>query len=226
MARWGMIIDLDKCTACQACTIACRFENNVPFQGEEETRRGHTRYWNEVLSQEVGKYPMVKVRMIPRPCMHCDNPPCVQVCPVGATYKNQEGTVLQKYERCIGCRYCMVACPYGARFFNWKKPEFPEVMGNYTNPNVPIRPKGVVEKCTFCIQRVETARAEAKAAGRELMDGDVVPACVQTCTGRARYFGDLDDPNSQVYQLSRDTRATRLAEELGTKPKVYYLAEG
>lgn len=224
MPRWGMVIDLDKCGACQACTVACRMENNVNFAGPDQAARGRVITWNEVLvipeTEESGP------RFVPRPCMHCDNPPCVQVCPVGATYRSDQGLVLQNYDRCIGCRYCTTACPYGARYFNWQDATPPAPMDSYRNPNVPVRPVGVVEKCTFCVQRIQEAEEQARAEGRPLRDGDVVPACVQTCPAGARYFGDLDDPESQVSRLSRGPRAMRLLEELGTRPKVYYLAEG
>lgn len=226
MPRWGMVIDLDKCTACQACVVACRQENNVAFSGPEGTAKSRARFWMQVLGTVEGRYPKVRGSFLPRPCMQCENPPCVQVCPVAATYQNTEGQVLQRYERCIGCRYCMVACPYGARFFNWDQPNVPEPISSAVNPDVPLRPKGVVEKCTFCIQRVEKAEAQARQEGRALRDGDVLTACTQTCTGGAIHFGDLDDPNSQVYKLSHSRRAVRLLEELGTQPKVYYLTEG
>ncbi len=226
MPRWGMVIDLDRCTACQACVVACRQENNVAFSGPDGTQKRQARFWMEVLSSVHGDYPKVQGDFIPRPCMHCDNPPCVQVCPVGATYKNEQGVVLQNYERCIGCKYCMVACPYQARFMNWDKPEQIQPMNNYLNPDVPLRPKGIVEKCTFCIQRIEKAEAGVKQQGRALQDGDVITACTQTCTGGAIHFGDLDNPNSTVYGLAHNRRAIRLLEELGTEPKVYYLTEG
>lgn len=226
MPRWGMVIDLDKCTACQACVVACRQENNVAFSGPDGAAKGRTRFWMEVLGSVEGHYPRVQGHFLPRPCMHCDNPPCVQVCPVEATYRSPEGQVLQNYERCIGCRYCMQACPYGARFFNWEQASVPEPMKNAFNPDVPVRPKGIVEKCTFCIQRVQKAESVARQQGKALQDGDVVTACAQTCTGGAIQFGDLDNPNSQVYKLSHSRRAIRLLEELGTEPKVYYLTEG
>ena len=208
MPRWGMVIDLDRCAACQACTAACRAENNVAFAGPESSELGRAIFWHEVLSEVEGEYPNVRGTFIPRPCMHCENPPCVRVCPVGATYQNEEGLVLQRYERCIGCRYCMVACPYAVRYFNWSTPEWPEGMDRYLNPDVPVRPKGIVEKCTFCAHRLP------------------VPACNQACPGNARSFGDLDDPDSVVSQLARGPRAFRLLEDLGTEPKVYYLREG
>ena len=229
MTRWGMVIDLDRCTACQACTIACRAENNVPFAEPGEAEKGRVISWNQVMSSVEGEYPRVSMRYIPMPCMHCDHPPCVQVCPVEATYQNPEGIVAQIYNRCIGCRYCTVACPYTRRFFNWYDPSWPEVMKRQFNPEVSIRPKGVVEKCTFCIQRLREVQELARKEGnRPIRDEDVVrlPACCQTCPSEARYFGDLDDPTSTVSKLAQSRRAFRLQEALGTHPKVIYLAEG
>jgi Fe-S-cluster-containing dehydrogenase component len=209
MPRWAMVIDLDKCTGCQSCTVACRMENNVSFVGQEEADAGRAIFWNEVFAHVEGEYPHVGVSMIPRPCFHCENPPCVKVCPVGATYQDEEsGLVLQRYERCIGCRYCAVACPYGARYFDWYEPVWPAGMERYQNPDVPVRPKGVVEKCLYCSHRLP------------------IPACVQACSSGARYFGDLDDPNSQVAGLARSPRAIRLLEDLGTEPNCIYLKEG
>jgi len=229
MPRWGMVIDLDKCTACQACTVACQAENNVPFAGPDETALDRSKHWHDVMTElgEEGRYPDFHVRFIPRPCMHCEEPPCVKVCPVGATYVDDEGIVRMNYQRCIGCRYCTTACPYTIRYFNWYAPEYPAGYDVYLNPNVPVRPVGVVEKCSFCIHRLEQAKREATAQGRELTDADLVllPACNQACPASARYFGDLDDQESTVSRLSHSPRAFRLLEDLGTEPKVYYLAE-
>ena len=229
MPRWGMVIDLDKCTACQACTVACQAENNVPFAGPEQTALDRSKHWQDVMTElgEEGEYPYFHVRFIPRPCMHCDDPPCVKVCPVGATYVDDEGLVRMDYQRCIGCRYCTTACPYTVRYYNWYAPEYPAGYDTYLNPNVPVRPVGVVEKCTFCIHRLEQAKREAAAQGRELTDAYMVllPACNQACPASARYFGDLDDPESTVSRLSHSPRAFRLLEDLGTEPKVYYLVE-
>jgi molybdopterin-containing oxidoreductase family iron-sulfur binding subunit len=221
-----MVIDLDRCTGCGACVAACRMENNVPNAGPEQAAMGRAIFWMEIIPTYEGEYPDIKARFLPRPCFHCDNPPCTKVCPVGATYKNQEGLVAQIYARCIGCRYCVNACPYNAKYFNWYKPGWPHEMKLALSPNVSIRPKGVVEKCSFCHHRLIRAREKAKIEGREMTGDDYIPACVQSCPAEAMYFGDLDDPNSIVYKLSRISRSFRLLEDLGTEPKVYYLLEG
>lgn len=223
MPRWGMVIDLDKCAACQACTVSCRAENNVPFAGREQAENGRAQFWNEVLRIEKANG---DTEYIPRPCMHCDSPPCVDVCPVGATFKTDDGVVLIDYDECIGCRYCLSACPYGARSFNWLGGDLPESLQRQFNPDVPVRPVGVTEKCTFCYHRVQEVTSRARAEGRDVADGEIQPACVQTCPAGARYFGDLDDEDSEVFKLSRGPRAERLMEELGTRPKVYYLSRG
>lgn len=242
MTRWAMVIDLDKCVACQGCTVACRFENNTPAVKPSEAARGRAIRWNDVFplpvnpTEETGEYPKVKTRYIPRPCMHCENPPCIKVCPVQATFQDEQGIVHQNYDRCIGCRFCTVACPYGVRYFNWHAPEWPGTLADMRNPDrieangdsegPAVRPVGVVEKCTFCIQRLHRAQALADAEGRAFRADDYMPACVQTCTGKARYFGDLDEPTSIVAQLSNNQRAFRLLEDVGTHPKVIYLQEG
>jgi len=165
-------------------------------------------------------------RLLPRPCLHCDDPPCVKVCPVGATFKNEEGIVGQIFSRCIGCRYCTTACPYTARYFNWSTPEWPEPMSNHLNPDVSVRPKGVVEKCTFCHHRLQNARDQARAEDRPLRDGEYNTACVESCPTDAMVFGDMDNPKSEVSELAEGRRAFKLLEDLGTKPKVIYLREG
>ena len=237
-----MVIDLDKCVACQGCSIACRFENNIPVVSPEEAEMGRDMRWNDVFpnpinpTEDTGEFPDVQTRYLTRPCMHCENPPCVKVCPVQATYIDEEGLVRQNYERCIGCRFCTVACPYGVRYFNWFEPEWTPEMAHHLTPDKvvgddslegpAVRVRGIVEKCTFCIQRLFKARDRAIAEGRDFRPDEYVPACVQTCTGKARFFGDLDDPDSTVSMLATSPRAFRLLEDVGTKPKVIYLREG
>lgn len=224
--RWGMTIDLDRCTACQACVTACQVENNVPPPTAELAAAGRSIRWMDLVPHVEGEYPRVKARLLPRPCMHCDNPPCIKVCPVGATTKGEDGIVAQVYARCIGCRYCTTACPYTLRYFNWSEPSWPGDLGLALNPDVSVRPKGVVEKCTFCHHRLQKARDRARAEGRELEPGEYVPACAEACPTRAITFGDLDDPNAEVARQARSPRAFRLLEDLGTEPKVFYLREG
>jgi len=218
MALWGMVIDLDRCTGCQACVMACKAENNVAAVGAKEAARGRTISWMQVLTEESEE----RTRFLPRPCLQCDDPPCTRVCPVYATYRNPEGIVAQIYARCIGCRFCMAACPYNAKYFNWLRYQR-EAPGQ--NPDVSVRSKGVVEKCTFCHHRLQKARQRALAERRDLAPGEYVPACAETCPSRAITFGDLSDPGSEVAGLARSPRAFRLGEGLGTKPKVIYLSE-
>lgn len=226
MARWGMVIDLDKCTGCGACIIACKEENNVACVPPEEAGLGRAISWMQMVNVVEGEFPNVHIKYMPRPCMHCDNPPCIKVCPVHATFKDEEGIVGQIYERCIGCRYCMSACPYTVKCFNWFEPEWDGRMKESLNPDVSLRKKGVVEKCTFCHHRLQKAREKARAKGMEIVQGDYNTSCAETCPTKAIIFGDLDDPNSDVAKLSQSKRAFRLLEDLGTEPKVIYLSEG
>jgi Fe-S-cluster-containing dehydrogenase component len=207
--RWAMVISMENCTGCEYCIYACQATKNTP---DNIT-------WN-VLSHEFTskgrEYHLV------RPCLHCENPPCTDVCPVGATYRRDDGLVVMDYDKCIGCRYCMVACPYGARSFNWKDPqdEPRSYVPEWGEPEVEMRPRGVVEKCTFCIERLDRAEAEGLTPGE---DYEVTPACVNACPAEARFFGDLNDPNSKVSQLLREHPTMRLREDLGTSPRVYYI---
>lgn len=225
MTRWGMAIDLDRCTGCGECIAACHQENNLAAVGPRESARDRGFHWLRLLREVSGSGGDVKVRFLPQPCVHCDDPPCVRVCPVHATYLGDEGIVAQIYGRCIGCRYCMAACPYNAKVFNWLEPEWPGDLRKKVNPDVSLRPKGVVEKCTFCHHRIVKAREEAAIQGRELRDGDVTTACAESCPARAIVFGDLEDPDSRVSQMTRSPRAFRLHDDLGTQPKVFHLAE-
>lgn len=230
--RYAMVIDLARCIGCEACTVSCKVEHNVAIASPKELARRIQ--WTEVyFFKDRGNYPYVKSDIDPRPCMHCEKPPCVEVCPVGATYRDKDrGLVLQRYERCIGCRYCTTACPYGARYFNWSKPDYggklrEEALNPDPHPQVKKRYKGIVEKCTFCVERLDRIEAKAEKERRSITDDELhnICTCVRTCMGRARHFGDLNDPNSTVSTLARSGRAFRLLEELGTEPKVIYLRE-
>jgi molybdopterin-containing oxidoreductase family iron-sulfur binding subunit len=221
-----MVIDLAKCTACQSCTVACEAENNIPCVSPEEAKRDRILSWIKLLADAQGEYPRLNARLMPVPCLHCDKPPCILVCPVRATGIDPEGVVRQTFGRCIGCRYCTTACPYTRRVFNWYAPEFAGDFREALNPDVSVRPKGVVEKCTLCHHRLIKAREDARASNRPLAEGDYVPACAEVCPAGAITFGDLDDPNSAVTAQARSPRMFRLLDELGTNPKVMYLAEG
>ncbi len=225
MARWGMVIDLDRCNGCQACEIACRTENNIAVGGARAAEENRTIFWMRVLAEVHGEWPEVRTRFVPRPCMQCDRPPCTAVCPVRATELDEQGIVGQIYPRCIGCRYCANACPYTVKSFNWRRPDYPESTLPMLNPDVSTRPVGVIEKCTFCHHRLQQAREQARAEDRPLREDDYVPACADSCPTGAIAFGDLDNPGHRVAELMHDPRAFRLLEELGTQPKVYYLAE-
>lgn len=226
MTRWGMVIDLDRCNGCRACTVACMAENNIAPTAPDQAAMGRTISWMEVIPQVQGSYPDLRARFMPRPCFHCQNPPCIKVCPVKATYVNDDGLVGQIYTRCIGCRYCTNACPYAAKYFNWFEPQRPPGAESYENPDVSCRSAGVVEKCTFCHHRLQKAREKASLEGRPLRDGDYDTACAQACPAQAITFGDLSDPRSRVSKAANSNRAFKLLEELGTDPSVIYLSEG
>ena len=213
--RWGMAIDLDRCTGCQACVAACHAENNLPVSNPEQAALGRAVHWIRVDRYYEGEFPNIRVKHRPVLCQQCDEAPCEPVCPVYATYKNPEGLNVQVYNRCVGTRYCANNCPYSVRFFNWFDPEWPEPLQLQHNPDVSIRESGVMEKCTFCIQRIKRAEEEGT--------NNLQPACVQSCPAEAMVFGDLNDPGSKVAQLAENSRATQFLEELGTKPKVFYL---
>jgi phenylacetyl-CoA:acceptor oxidoreductase 27-kDa subunit len=206
--QWAMVIDQSKCTGCNYCTLACQAHNDVNPDIQ----------WNKVLENGVVGDQQVYV---PRPCMHCAKAPCVEVCPVKASYYREDGIVMMDYDRCIGCRYCQIACPYEARSFNWEtftgdNPAVPE----WGTPEVDRRPRGVPEKCSFCYQRIDRGLSLGLTPG---VDADATPACVVVCPTGARMFGDLNDPESSASTALRENASYRLRENLGTGPRVYYL---
>ncbi len=225
MPIWGMVIDLDRCTGCGGCMAACKVENNVQVVPPGEALKGRGMHWLTILSRTEGEYPDVEAVLQPDLCMMCDDAPCTKVCPVHATYRGAYGLVAQIYPRCIGCRYCMAACPYTVKFFNWTAGEEGVNLSSSLNPDVSVRPKGVVEKCTFCYHRLQKAKERVRAEQREIAGGDYVPACVEMCPAKAMTFGDLDDGESPVSRLAASRRASQLLEHLGTEPKVYYLSK-
>jgi len=222
--RWAMAIDLDRCNGCGACVAACMVENNCPVVGADEMERGRDMQWLRIDRFFSGPDRAPRAGFMPVMCQQCGDAPCEPVCPVYATYHTGEGLNAQVYNRCVGTRFCENNCPYEVRRFNWFDWPRPEPSNMGLNPDVTVRERGVTEKCTFCVQRIRVIEENAKIDGRRVADGEVVPACAQTCPTRALVFGDLYDPASQVARLAASGRAYRLLEELNTEPGVHYLA--
>lgn len=238
--KYGMAIDLDICTGCGTCMVACMAENNVPFK-EDESNKLVSITWMRVYKLSNEKpFPDTEICYLPRPCQHCEghggHSPCVSVCPATATdYSSETGVVSQIYTRCFGCRYCLAACPYHARYFNWWDPVWPDGMEKYLSPNVSPRMRGVVEKCSFCYHRYQLARNKVYLNGeRTVAEAAYQTACTQACPAGAIVFGDLNNPRHRVHRIvqpdsnngnkSKNPRAFRLLERLGTNTKIYYLS--
>ncbi len=230
LPQWGMAIDLAKCTGCSACVTACYAENNIPTVGESEILRGREmtwmrieRYWDDAAGHEAAS-----PRFVPMLCQHCANAPCEPVCPVYAAYHTADGLNGQVYNRCVGTRYCANNCPYKVRYFNWYKyneQAWPEPLHLQLNPDVTVRARGVMEKCTFCVQRIRGAQNQARLEDRPLRDGEFTTACAQACPSDAIVFGDVKDPDARVAKVKQDPRGYRILEDLNVRSSITYLAK-
>lgn len=225
MHNWGMAVDLAACTGCSACVVACYAENNIPTVGKEVADQGREMSWLRLERYFDGSAEELQVSFLPMMCQHCNNAPCEPVCPVYATYHNEEGLNAMVYNRCVGTRYCGNNCSYKVRRYNWFEFDWPEPLNWQLNPDVTKRTAGVMEKCTFCVQRINEGKDRAKDEGRPVRDGEIQPACVQSCPTDALVFGDLNDPKSRVSKLAHDQRAYKVLDHhLNTQPSVSYLS--
>jgi anaerobic selenocysteine-containing dehydrogenase/Fe-S-cluster-containing dehydrogenase component len=223
--RWAMAIDLERCTGCSACVTACYAENNIGIVGPEGISQGRILNWMRIERYFEGEGENLETRFLPMLCQHCNTAPCEPVCPVFAAYHTPDGLNAQIYNRCVGTRYCANNCPYKVRVFNWFSYEWPEPLNWQLNPDVTVREKGVMEKCTFCVQRIRYAEDNARLQNRGTRDGEITPACAQTCPGEAIVFGNIKDPNSRVAQISGSGRGYRVLQGLNTQSAITYLKQ-
>src|SRR5690606_6547412 len=207
--RWAMAIDLEHCIGCSACVTACYAENNIGIVGPEQVAKGRILNWIRIERYFEGEGENLETQFLPMLCQHCGTAPCEPVCPVYAAYHTPDGLNAQVYNRCVGTRYCANNCPYKVRVFNWFSHEWPEPLNWQLNPDVTVREKGVMEKCTFCVQRIRDAENTARLQGRGTADGEIVPACAQTCPGDAIVFGNIKDPNARVTRVAASGRGYR-----------------